>query len=42
MDCALFGPGSIRVAHKPDEHIPVAEYLDCIGHLVRFIPAWCG
>ena len=38
----IFGPGTIAQAHKPDEHIPLAEYLDCIGHLVRFIHAWCG
>ena len=38
----IFGPGTIAQAHKPDEHIPVSEYLDCIGHLIRFIHAWCG
>lgn len=38
----IFGPGTIAQAHKPDEHIPIAEYLDCIGHLIRFIHAWCG
>lgn len=38
----IFGPGTIAQAHKPDEHIPLAEYLECIGHLVRFIHAWCG
>ncbi|MDQ3026803.1 MAG: M20/M25/M40 family metallo-hydrolase [Pseudomonadota bacterium] len=38
----IFGPGTIAQAHKPDEHIPIGEYLDCIGHLIRFIHAWCG
>lgn len=38
----IFGPGTIAQAHKPDEHIPVAEYLECIRHLVRFVHAWCG
>ncbi|HYC36496.1 MAG TPA: M20/M25/M40 family metallo-hydrolase [Usitatibacter sp.] len=38
----IFGPGTIAQAHKADEHIPIAEYLDCIGHLIRFIHAWCG
>lgn len=38
----IFGPGTIEQAHKPDEHIPLGEYLECIAHLVRFIPAWCG
>jgi len=38
----IFGPGEIAQAHKPDEHILVDEYLDCIEQLVRFIPEWCG
>jgi acetylornithine deacetylase len=38
----IFGPGTIAQAHKPDESIPVAEFLDCIDHLIRFIAAWCG
>jgi acetylornithine deacetylase len=38
----IFGPGTIAQAHKADEHIPVVEYVDCIGHLIRFIHAWCG
>lgn len=42
MPAMIFGPGTIAQAHKPDEHIPVAEYLDCIGHLIRFIHAWSG
>ena len=38
----IFGPGTIAQAHKPDEHIDLQEYLDSIGHLMAFIPAWCG
>ena len=38
----IFGPGTIAQAHKPDEHIDLAEYLDCIDHLIDFIPAWCN
>ncbi|MGH7266128.1 MAG: M20/M25/M40 family metallo-hydrolase [Candidatus Rokuibacteriota bacterium] len=37
----VFGPGTIAQAHKPDEHIPVQEYLDCIGHLIEVIATWC-
>ena len=36
----IFGPGTIAQAHKPDEHIDVGEYLDCIEHLVEFIWTW--
>ena len=38
----IFGPGTIAQAHKPDEHIPVGEYLAAIGHLIEFIHAWCN
>ncbi|MBM3950983.1 MAG: M20/M25/M40 family metallo-hydrolase [Rhodospirillales bacterium] len=38
----IFGPGTIAQAHKPDEHIALGEYLDCIEHLIEFIPAWCN
>ena len=38
----IFGPGTIAQAHKPDEHIPVEEYLASIGHLIAFIHAWCN
>ena len=38
----IFGPGTIAQAHKPDEHISLAEYLDCIEHLIDFIWAWCN
>ena len=37
----IFGPGTIAQAHKPDEHIDVREYLDCIEYLVEFIWKWC-
>lgn len=38
----VFGPGTIAQAHKPDEHIPVDEYLASIGHLIEFIYHWCN
>ena len=38
----IFGPGSIAQAHKPDEHIVIDEYLECIGHLIAFIASWCN
>ena len=38
----IFGPGTIAQAHKPDEHIDLTEYLDCIEHLIDFIWAWCN
>ncbi len=38
----IFGPGTIAQAHKPDEHIAVNEYLECIEYLIEFIPTWCS
>jgi len=38
----IFGPGTIAQAHKPDEHIQLAEYLESIEYLIRFIGQWCN
>ena len=38
LDCAIFGPGTIEVAHKPNEHVPKAELAraqDLIAVTVR-------
>ena len=37
----IFGPGTIAQAHKPDEYISLAEYTDCIEHLIVMIARWC-
>lgn len=33
MECVLFGPGSIEVAHRPDEFVPIHE-LERAAHLL--------
>ncbi len=38
----IFGPGSIAQAHKPDEHVVVQDYLECIEYLIDFIHHWCN
>lgn len=41
LDCAIFGPGSITVAHQPDEFVPKAD-LDLVRHhLDRLIDRFC-
>ena len=38
LECALFGPGSIEVAHKPNEFLPKAEFLragEILDDLIR-------
>jgi acetylornithine deacetylase len=42
MECVLFGPGSIRVAHKPDEHVPLADLVRAREVLQALIAAHCG
>ena len=34
--CVIFGPGDVRVAHSADEHVPLAEVVDC----GRVLAAW--
>ena len=41
MDCAVFGPGSIGVAHKPEEYMPKDEYLRGGQLLDRAIEDFC-
>lgn len=40
-DCVVFGPGSIAVAHKPNEHLPIAEMQQSAEILQRVIRRWC-
>lgn len=41
LECVLFGPGSIEVAHRPNEFVPVAE-LDRAGDILdRIIGQRC-
>jgi acetylornithine deacetylase len=42
IDCAIFGPGSIEVAHKPNEHLPKAEFVAARSFLERTIRHFCG
>lgn len=37
----ICGPGSIDVAHKPNEYIPIAELLDCKQMVSSLIYDWC-
>lgn len=41
MDCAIFGPGSIEVAHKPNEYIPKDEFAAARGLLERTVRKFC-
>jgi acetylornithine deacetylase len=41
MDCAIFGPGSIEVAHKPNEFLPKDEFAAARGLLERTVDHFC-
>ena len=38
----LFGPGSIHVAHTPEEHIPLAELRDAVAAYERLVTTLLG
>ena len=37
-----YGPGDVRLAHGPDEHVPVQDLLDVTRTLVLLISRFCG
>ncbi len=41
LDCVLCGPGSIEVAHKPNESLPVAELVRAGDLLTRVVHRAC-
>lgn len=41
MDCVLYGPGSIEVAHRPDEFVPIDEMQRAKDVLHRLIERMC-
>jgi acetylornithine deacetylase len=42
LDCAIWGPGSIAVAHRPDEHLPKDQFFAARAHLERLVDRFCG
>lgn len=42
FDCVLFGPGSIEVAHKANEHLPVSQFRRAGEILDRLIQRSCA
>lgn len=41
LDCVVFGPGSIEVAHKPNEFVPLDELARAREVLGRAVRRWC-
>ena len=42
MPCAMFGAGDVRLAHAPDESIPLGDLFTAITTTAVFIAEWCG
>ena len=38
----MFGPGNVRMAHKPDEYVPIADLKVCTETLALAILRFCG
>jgi acetylornithine deacetylase len=42
IDCVMFGAGDVRLAHAPDESIPLNDIGTAIATTAVFIAEWCG
>jgi acetylornithine deacetylase len=41
MECVIFGPGAIEVAHRPNEFIPMKELEACDAALKQLVQRFC-
>ncbi|HEX2253706.1 MAG TPA: acetylornithine deacetylase [Thermoanaerobaculia bacterium] len=41
LECVIFGPGSIEVAHRPDEFVPKADLVAARRHLAGLVERFC-
>ncbi|MEO8634723.1 MAG: ArgE/DapE family deacylase [Gemmatimonadales bacterium] len=42
MPCVMYGAGDIKLAHAPDEYLPIAELLTAIKVEATLLAEWCG
>jgi acetylornithine deacetylase len=42
VPCVMFGAGDVRLAHSPNESIPIDDLLAAITTTAVFIANWCG
>ena len=41
LECVIWGPGSIEVAHRPNEFVPLEDLSRARATLVRAVDRWC-
>lgn len=41
LQCVLFGPGSIEVAHRPNEYVPIDEFNRARSIIERLVARFC-
>ena len=42
IPCVMYGAGDVRLAHAPDEHLPLAELAAATATVALTVAAWCG
>jgi acetylornithine deacetylase len=42
IPCVMYGAGDVRMAHRPDEFVPLQELKTLISTLAVFMVDWCG
>ncbi len=42
MPCVMYGAGDIKLAHGPDEYLPIDELLTATKTVACFLADWCG
>jgi len=42
MPCVMYGAGDVRLAHAPDEHIPLSELAAATATVALVLAGWCG
>ncbi len=42
FECVLFGPGSIEVAHRPNEFVPIEEFTRARAYYERLVQRFCS
>jgi acetylornithine deacetylase len=42
IPCVMYGAGDVRMAHRPDEFVPLPELATLTSSLTLFLVRWCG